>query len=77
MVNKPKSIMVFYDKNGQRHEYSNEPENCVVVKLNQEFYSPFDLYHLGQEIVIPKEVAQRINCTILGEWTERRANYAT
>jgi len=68
VMGKPKSTFVFYDKEGRRHEFSDETENCVVVRLEQDFYSPPILYHPGEEIVVPKEVAELIKCKILRKW---------
>lgn len=67
-----KSIVIFFDKKGKRYEFSNNPENCVVVKLKQEYYNPPIAYRDGEVIVIPREIAERIECEVLGEWIELR-----
>ena len=68
----PRSIVVFYDEKGKQHEFSDNPENCIVVKLKQEYYSPPMVYRYGEEIVIPREIAEHIECEVLGEWIELR-----
>jgi len=59
-------IFVFYDKRGNRQEFSEESE--VVVRLEEPFRESFAQYMPGDEIVIPLEVAKRIKCKILQEW---------
>ena len=68
MAEEPQEIFVFYDKNGKRWEFSDSPENAVVVRLEEPFWAAFAQYMPGDEIVIPVEVAKRIKCKILEEW---------
>ena len=68
MEEEPQEIFVFYDKNGKRGEFSDSPENAVVVRLEEPFRESFAQYMPGDEIVIPVEVAKRIKCKILEEW---------
>jgi len=59
-----------YDKLGNRNEYSDLPENEVIVKLKESYYSFPIQYHIGDEIVIPREVALQINCEIIKHYEE-------
>jgi len=57
-------VFVFYDRNGRRYEFSNKPENCVAVKLRTYFWSGKQ-YKPGDVIVVPREVAEKIDCEVL------------
>ncbi len=60
-------VFVHYDKLGNRHEYLGMPENEVLVRLKEPYYSFPIQYQIGDEIIVPIEVAQQIDCIILDE----------
>lgn len=63
---------VHCDKLGNQTEYSDSSENDVIVKLKEPYYSFPIQYQIGDEIVLPIEVAQRIKCEIKGNYMENK-----
>ena len=54
---------VHYDKSGKRYEYKDDDE--VIVILKEPYYSFPIQYRIGDEIVIPIDVAKSISCEII------------
>jgi len=68
MEEESQEIFVLYDDKGKRWEFSDSPENAVVVRLEEPFRESSAQYMPGDEIVIPVEIAKRIKCKILRRW---------
>ena len=52
MEEEPQEIFALYDDKGKRWEFSDSPENAVVVRLEEPFWA----------------AAKRIKCKILRKW---------
>lgn len=77
MRREPRAIVVFYDEFGKRYEFPDGSDNLVEVRLNGYFRGDFKLYKPGDVIVIPREIAKRIDCEVLRKWKSKRESYTS